>query len=109
MEREAAPEADEPKEDGYNIWQVVIGYEHFLQMQELLGPYPKHLANEGKFRHILYDDAGNFRFEPQIQRRTLAERLAPCLGGSAGHQWAAALEEMMAFDPSGRSFVRHLH
>jgi serine/threonine protein kinase len=102
MESEATPESEEPKENGYNIWQVVIGYEHFLQMQELLGPYPKHLAAGGKFRHILYDDAGNFRFEPEIKRRTLADRLSLVLDASAAQEWGSQLEPMMAFDPSKR-------
>lgn len=102
IENEAAPKSAAPKEDGYNIWQVVIGYEHFLQMQELLGPYPKHLADEGKFRHILYDDAGNFRFEPEIKRRTLADRLSTALGADIAQIWAQQLEGMMAFPPSER-------
>lgn len=99
---ESSPDDDESTEDGYNIWQVVIGYEHFLQMQELLGPYPRHLANEGRFRNILYDDAGNFRFEPEITRKTFAQRLLPHLPSSSVRDWAALLEKMMNFDPAQR-------
>lgn len=67
-----------PKEapKGYNIYEVVLGYEHFLLMQQLLGKFPDSLARSGRFHDLFYDANGSLRFEPEIQPVSLSQVLA---------------------------------
>ena len=55
-----------PPSTGYDIYEVVLNYEHFVLMQKRLGPFPDHLAQQGKYHHILYGPDGKLRFHPDL-------------------------------------------
>lgn len=96
-----------PAPTGYNIYEVVQGYEHFLLMQELLGPFPDKLAESASFRHIFYNEGGTLRFKPGAISQSLSERLIKKSGFSKGV--ARGIETfllgLLQFDPDHRMTV----
>ncbi len=93
-----------PAATGYDIYEVVQGYEHFLLMQELLGPYPEKLALSASFRHIFYNEAGALRFHPEGRRQPLSEILSTKYGIAEGDakEIEAFLLGLLQFDPTHR-------
>ncbi|MCE9520307.1 MAG: protein kinase [Verrucomicrobia bacterium] len=57
---------DKPATKGYNIYEVVMGYEHLLLIQQLLGKLPDDIALNGRFQHLFYDAEGKLRFDSEI-------------------------------------------
>ena len=94
----------QPKPTGYNVYEVVQGYEHFLLMQELLGPYPDQLAETASFRHIFYNEEGTLRFQPGSRSQTLSERFITKYGFAedAAREVEAFLLGLLQFDPNHR-------
>jgi serine/threonine protein kinase len=94
---------ERPETKGLSIWEVVLGYEHFLSMQELLGPYPESLAEQGMFRNILYEADGKFRFCDKIERIPISKRLT-ALGFSSAvaEEFEDFLGPMLALNPDER-------
>lgn len=81
-----------PAVPGYNIYEVVMGYEHLLLMQERLGRLPESMTNHGKFRHLFYNEEGALRFDPDLKTVSIKDVLVQ------GHGFAAdAAAEMEAF------------
>jgi serine/threonine protein kinase len=60
-----------PPKKGHNIYTVAVNYEHFVAIQQRLGVFPDHLANEGMFRDIYYDCNGLLHFDREIPRTTI--------------------------------------
>ena len=94
-----------PKSNGYNLYQIALNYEHFVLMQQCLGPFPVHLATSGAFQHILYDNEGNLRFRPALNPKPIKERLASCnrLTQAECNDTALFLERLLQFDPRQRA------
>ena len=97
----------QPAPTGYNIYEVVQGYEHFLLMQELLGPYPEKLTETASFRHIFYNDDGTMRFQPGTKSESLRERLINKYGFAevAAREAEAFMLGLLQFDPNHRMTV----
>jgi hypothetical protein len=93
-----------------NIYEVVIGYEHFLCMQSYAGEYPGELAKAGSYHDIFFDEDGSFRFNPRIERISLASRIAE--GGRCDAGTASAMEAllmpMLAMDAARRPSAREM-
>jgi serine/threonine protein kinase len=104
--RSVAAEYRKPKPaaQGYNIYEVVQGYEHFVLMQELLGAFPAELAKGARFRHLFYDPEGALRFHPEIKRTSLGEILAGkySLAEGAAKEAEAFLLGLLQFEPERR-------
>jgi serine/threonine protein kinase len=98
-----------------SVWEVVLGYEHFLLMQSHLGEYPPGLARKGKYHYILFGDDGELRFRPKIEHVSIAERLMKTSGMDSAT--AASFEEiikpMLALDaakrPTAAEMLRRLN
>ena len=93
-----------PAVEGYDTFEVVQGYEHFLLMQELLGPYPDKLAETASFRHIFYNENGALRFQPGSRSPSLSVRLIAKngLAENAAREAEAFLLGLLQFDPEHR-------
>ncbi len=93
-----------PRIEGYDVYEVVQGYEHFLLMQELLGPFPNKLAESASFRHIFYNADGTLRFMPGSRSESLSKRLNEKYGfaENVAREIEAFLLGLLQFDPNHR-------
>jgi len=73
---DAVPKNRPPRPKGdVSVWEVVLGYEHFLDMQACLGEFEQPLASQGMHYDILYGPDDRMRFHPEIGTLTLEKRL----------------------------------
>lgn len=93
-----------PASKGYNIYKVVLGYEHLLLMQQLLGKLPENLSLSGGFRHLFYNPDGRLRFDPEITSTSLLRIFVEKHGFT--HDAAAGFESfllgLLQFEPGRR-------
>jgi serine/threonine protein kinase len=93
-----------PPKKGYDIYEVALNYEHFLIIQQRLGAFPEHLANQGKYRHILYGSDGLLRFHPEISGQTVRDLLlAKNFDETAAAEIESFLLPMLRLDPAERA------
>lgn len=95
---------EKPAKEGYDIYEVVIGYEHLLLMQQLLGRIPDDLARSGRFHHLFYNPDGGLRFDPEITPASLLRIFVEKHGFT--HDAAAGFEAfllgLLQFEPGKR-------
>ena len=104
---ERAARRPKPPKTGPTLYEVALDYEHFVLIQERLGPFPEHLAREGKYRDFFYEPGGALRFQPRLEPKPIRELLI------SAHQFepdaAAAVEAfllpMLRPDPAERATV----
>ncbi|HSI61572.1 MAG TPA: protein kinase [Candidatus Saccharimonadia bacterium] len=91
-----------------DVWEVVLGYEHFLEMQAYFGTFPSELAKQGMFHYILFNDDGTLRFQPEIKPVTLTERLMKTgkFDLATAQSIDRLLRPMFEFDPAARPSAR---
>lgn len=94
-----------PPRKGYDIYEVVMGYEHLLQMQQLLGQLPERFARSGRYHHLFYGPDGNFRFDPVDRAASLKELLAAKhhFGSQEALEIEGFLLSLLQFEPAHRT------
>jgi hypothetical protein len=97
-------QAEAAQKKGYDIYEVALNYEHFLIIQQRLGAFPEHLANQGKYRHILYGSGGLLRFHSEISGQTVCDLLlAKNFDETAAAEIESFLLPMLRLDPAERA------
>jgi serine/threonine protein kinase len=93
-----------PPKKGYDIYKVVLTYEHFVVIQQRLGTFPEHLAVQGEYRNILYGPDGLLRFHPELSGQSIRDLL---LAKNFDANTAAGIESfllpMLRLDPAERA------
>ncbi len=107
---ERAVRRPRPPEQGRNLYEVALDYEHFLLIQERLGPFPDHLAREGKYRQFLYDANGALHFQPELKRQPIGDLLITthAFEPAAAAEIEAFLVPMLRPDPAARATVAEI-
>jgi serine/threonine protein kinase len=104
----AARRPEVPTAGQYCVYELALNYEHFVLMQRRLGLFPDHLARSGRFSHLLYDETGALRFQPELEPVPLWQDLIA--GGKLTADQARAaeafLKALLQLDPERRVTAR---
>ena len=91
-----------PPRARWNLYDVALGYEHLVQMHELLGPAPAALMQGCWNKLFCGADNTSLRFAPEVQSRPLSERLATALPPEEARAAATFLEALLRYEPAQR-------
>lgn len=87
-----------------DLLDLTLNYEHLLLMARLCGSFPSAIVAEGVYRASYFEPDGALRFQPEIRRRTIRERLRREAGMTGGDldQATNFLRGLLALNPAER-------
>ena len=91
-----------------DVLDLALNYEHLLLMAELCGPFPRVMVESGRYRASYFEKDSAFRFQPQLCKTSIRDRLraGSKLRGGALEQASNFLSCCLKIDPRKRITLR---